>query len=199
MSQAMRHIDEGRLESDVQYRFGYVSEFVGLTEADVGTILGAKALLAPVVGGLVDAVYVKLFGYDCTKRHFVPKQSGYEGETPVDIDELTLDHPMVEFRKGHLRNYLVRLVSGPYDEKMISYLDRVGAIHTAAVGSAKLDVPLVQMNALLGWVADAVTATIQAMDIPQAKKDEAVRAFGKLLWIQNDLIVRHYQRDALPA
>lgn len=78
---------------------------------------------------------------------------------------------------------------------MITYLNRVGAIHTPAAGSPTLDVPLVQMNALMGFVADAVNATIlEAPELPLETKVAAVRAFSKLLWIQNDLINRHYAK-----
>ena len=48
----------------------------------------------------------------------------------------------------------------PYDGKMVSYLDMVGKMHTPKAGSKELDVPLVQMNALMGFVTDAVIATI---------------------------------------
>ena len=50
------------------------------------------------------------------------------------------------------------------------------------------------MNALMGFVADAINATILGFDIPADAKAAAIRAFRKLLWIQNDLITRHYQR-----
>jgi hypothetical protein len=53
-------------------------------------------------------------------------------------------------------------------------------------------VPLVQMNALMGFVADALLATILSLDLDATMKVAAVRAFSKLLWLQNDLITRHY-------
>jgi hypothetical protein len=53
-------------------------------------------------------------------------------------------------------------------------------------------VPLVQMNALMGFVHDAINATILGFDIPDEAKAKAIRSFSKLLWIQNDLITRHY-------
>ena len=43
---------------------------------------------------------------------------------------------------------------------MVEYLDLVGKIHTPAAGSQTLDVPLVQMNALLGFVSTAFLNTI---------------------------------------
>jgi len=189
----MKEINEEKLESDIQYRFGYVTEFIGITPEDIELIHVAKDLLAPVVPALVDAVYDKLNTYNCTWRHFIPRQHGYDGDIPEKLEDLKMDHPQIAFRKKHLTNYLVKLVSDPYDEKMVMYLDMVGKIHTKKAGNMDIYVPLVQMNALMGFVADAVNATIIGFDIDVDLKFKAIRAFGKLLWIQNDLITRHYE------
>lgn len=186
------HVDEGRLEQDLGYRFSYLSEFMGFDRDDIDAIHAAAAHLAPLVPGLVDAVYVKLFSYDATKRHFVPRQFGYEGAVPEDIASLTLDHEQIQFRKSHLAGYLKRLVTAAYDGKMVSYLDFVGKIHTPKAGSKDLNVPLVQMNALMGFVADALLATILTLPLDSVTRSKTVRAFNKLLWLQNDLITRHY-------
>lgn len=188
----MIHIDEPKLESDLEYRFGYLSDFVGFGEEDAELIHGAAGHLAPLVPALVDAVYDKLFAYDATKRHFMPRQSGYEGDVPSDLESLTQDHDQIKFRKSHLATYLRRLVTEPYNVKFVSYLDRVGKIHTPALGNRELDVPLVQMCALMGFVSDAVLAAIDGLDIEPSTKSRTLRAFNKLLWLQNDLIVRHY-------
>ena len=188
----MTHVDEARLETDLGYRFGYVAGFVGFGPDDVAAVHGAAALLAPLVPGLVDAVYEKLHQQDATWRHFLPRQHGYDGAVPLTLDQLTADHPQVAFRKQHLGRYLVALVTKPYDGKMVEYLDMVGQMHTPKAGSHELNVPLVQMNALLGFVADALTATILGLGLERGAEVKALRAFGKLLWIQNDLIARHY-------
>ena len=195
----MRQIDEARLETDLGYRFGYVAEFVGFGPDDVQAIHGAAPILAPRVPGLVDAVYDKLHTYDATWRHFLPRQSGYDGAVPIDLDELTIDHDQIQFRKQHLARYLTQLVTRPYDAKMVGYLDMVGKMHTPKAGSPALDVPLVQMNALLGFVADALTATILGLGLDRDTEVAAVRAFQKLLWLQNDLINRHYQVERVEA
>ena len=103
---------------------------------------------------------------------------------------------MIRYRKQHLARYLATLVSKPYDGKMVAYLDTVGKMHTPKAGSKEIDVPLVQMNALLGFVADALTVTILGLELEREKEVRTLRAFGKLLWLQNDLINRHYQREA---
>ena len=189
----MKHIDERRLESDLNYRFAYLIEFIGFGERDIHAIHQSAGALAPLVPGLVDAVYDKLFAYDATKRHFVPRQSGYEGAVPTDLASLTQDHEMIQFRKQHLGRYLAALVTKPYDGTMVGYLDMVGKIHTPKAGSKELNVPLVQMNALLGFVSDALVHTILNLNLPRQVEVSTLRAFNKLLWIQNDLITRHYQ------
>lgn len=192
----MRHIDEARLETDLGYRFAYLAEFMGFDPQDIAAIHAAAGPLAPRVPGLVEAVYEKLFGYDATKRHFVPRQSGYQGDTPASMDDLSQDHEMIRFRKEHLGRYLVNLVTKPYDAKFVGYLDMVGKMHTPLAGSRELDVPLVQMNALMGFVADALTATVLSLGLDREAEQRTLRAFGKLLWLQNDLINRHYQASA---
>jgi hypothetical protein len=159
----------------------------------VEVVHASAAKLAPLVPGLVDAVYAKLIQQDATWRHFMPRQDGYDGPIPATLDELTLDHPQIAYRKQHLARYLAALVTKPYDGKLVEYLDVVGKIHTAKAGNKQIVVPLVQMNALLGFVADALTATILGLGLDRSIETKTLRAFGKLLWIQNDLIGRHYQ------
>ena len=189
----MKQIDEPRLETDLAYRFQYLAEFMGFGEKDIFVIHEAASALAPIVPKLVDAVYDKLFTYDATKRHFISRQSGYMGELPTELESLTQDHEMIQFRKQHLGRYLAALVTRPYDASMVTYLDMVGKIHTPKAGSVELDVPLVQMNALMGFVSDTLVRTIMSLNLDRDREVATLRAFNKLLWIQNDLINRHYQ------
>ena len=195
----MKHINEARLESDLSYRFEYLSEFMGFSGEDVAAIHAAAAVLAPLVPALVDAVYERLHRYDATWRHFLPRQHGYEGPVPNTLADLTQDHPLIRYRKTHLACYLSALVTKPYDQKTVAYLDRVGKMHTPLAGAAEIAVPLVQMNALLGFVADALTNTILSLGLERVQEVKTLRAFGKLLWLQNDLISRHYHEAAVPC
>lgn len=193
----MKRIDEPRLERDLEYRFSYLTEFMGFGQDDIDAVHHAAGRLAPLVPTLVDAVYDKLFSYDATKRHFLPRQFGYEGSLPADLASLTQDHEMIRFRKKHLGRYLEALVTRTYDTKMVQYLDMVGKIHTPKAGSAELDIPLVQMDALMGFVADALLNTILSLQLDRETEVRTLRAFNRLLWIQNDLIVRHYEASAI--
>ncbi len=189
----MKKIDEARLESDLAARFAYLTEFMNFTADDIAAIHGAAAHLAPLVPTLVDAVYDKLHQYSSTWRHFVPRQEGYTGPLPNSPEELSMDHPQIQFRKQHLSRYLVQLVTAPYDAKTVAYLDMVGKIHTTKAGNSEIFVPLVQMNALMGFVSDAILSTILNLGLPRETEVKTLRAFNKLLWLQNDLISRHYQ------
>jgi len=181
------------------YRFKYLTDFMGFTAEDISAIHDSAGSLAPIVPQLVDAVYDKLFQYDATWRHFVPRQHGYEGSVANNVESLVMDDEVIQFRKQHIQfrkqhlgRYLTTLVTKPYDEKMVGYLDLVGAMHTPGKGSTVIDVPLVQMNALLGFVSDALLATILGLGLAAELQTRTLRAFNKLLWIQNDLINRHY-------
>jgi hypothetical protein len=186
----MKHIDEPRLETDLPYRVAYLAEFMGITQDDWNAIQESGAVLGPVVDALVDAVYEKLWKYDSTQRHFRRPGSGFK--EPVNGDIMSLDHPYIRFRKDRLRSYLVRLVSGVYDDKFVFYLDWAGKIHTAKAGAPQVEVPLVQMNALMGFVAAAVVGTLWDLVPDDAKRRRYIEAWNKLLWVQNDLINRHY-------
>lgn len=49
------------------------------------------------------------------------------------------------------------------------------------------------MNALLGYVVDIIISAVIGMDtIDTAMKSRVLRAFNKVIWIQNDLFARHY-------
>lgn len=188
----MTTIDEPRLESDLAYRFQYLAEFMHFIPADIQAIHDAAPLLAPKISALVDAVYEQLHEYDATWRHFLPLQPNNKESLERALENLDADHEIIKTRKEHLSRYLVALVTNPYEGKMLTYLDMVGKIHTSKAGNPKTTIPLVQMNALLGFVSDALLCKILSLNLERHQEIATIRAFNKLLWIQNDLINRHY-------
>ena len=189
----MQTIDEARLETDLQYRYEYLAEFIGFGPADAALIQGFAPHLGPRIGDLVEKTYTKLLNYDATARHFVPRQHGYDGDVPGNLADLTANHPQIRFRKDHLNRYFMQLIGRSYDAKMVQYLDMVGRMHTPLAGSKGIVVPLVQMNALMGLLSDAIMEAVAESPLDGTKTLQTQRAFNKLLWIQNDFITRHYQ------
>ena len=98
---------------------------------------------------------------------------------------------------------LCKRITAPYDGKLVQYLDNVGRMHTPKMGSGAINVPLVQMNALMGFVADAFNATILGFDLPAETRATATRAFSKLLWLHaasaNSAGTRYHARIRIVA
>lgn len=200
----MQHVDPAAL-LNLSRRVAFMKSFLSFTEADGHSIESSKPLLAPLIPAILDAVYSKLLSYDITAKAFVPRQPGHTGEVPKDVTELAFDHPQIARRKDFLKQYLVRLVSNNDwrdNSKFWEYLDRVGIMHTGETAFAhrknrpELRVEYIHMGMLLGFVEDAVAkAVLEAEELDVTKKTEVLRAFNKLLWIQNDLFAKHYVAD----
>ena len=190
----MQPIDEPRLETDAQYRYEYLAEFIGFTPQDAVAIQRFAPHLGPRVAEIVERIYETLLRYDATARHFVPRQHGCDGEPPSGIGELHKNHSQIRFRKDHLNRYFMQLIGRAYDAKMVLYLDMVGKIHTPEAGNNEIDVPLVQMNALMGLISDVLFQVVSESPLSEEAKLATWQAFQRLLWIQNDFITRHYCR-----
>ncbi|KAL2075747.1 hypothetical protein VTL71DRAFT_690 [Oculimacula yallundae] len=197
----MQHISPSSL-SDLPSRISYLSDFLSLTPLDNEALLAAKPLIAPLIPTILDAVYNKLLSFDITAKAFVPKNTDYEGELVKNVQELTLEHPQIAMRKDFLKNYLVKLVSTtdltPTSPFWV-YLNNVGIMHTGLPGfkhranRPELRVEYIHMGALLGYVVDIVVGAVMGMDvIDNEMKGRVIRAFNKVVWIQNDLMARHY-------
>lgn len=187
-SHSMRVIAPSSLTS-LPARISYLKAFQDFTEEDGALIHAAAPLIKPLVPAILDAVYVKLLSYTITAKAFVPRQPGYQGAVPDEVQELTLDHPQIAHRKDFLKTYLVRLV-GNEDwsdhSRYWEYLDRVGIMHTGEPGfehrkaRPELRVEYVHMGMLLGFVEDLViNAILSAEELDLKKRVDVVRAFNK--------------------
>lgn len=188
----MQTIDEKRLEMDPLYRYEYLADFIGFGAEDAARIQAFAPHLGPQIAELVEQTYETLLRFDATARHFVPRQHGFEGDVPENLAEVDHEHKQVQFRKDHLNRYFMHLIGRSYDAKMVLYLDMVGKIHTPAAGNKQINVPLVQMNALMGLLSDTLMRAVSESPLDREATLQTQRSFNKLLWIQNDLITRHY-------
>jgi hypothetical protein len=102
MPTKMEHIEASSLE-DLPSRIAYLSSFLNLNTSDGEALQAAKPLIAPSIPTILDTVYVKLLSFDITAKAFVPKNTGYEGETAKSVQELTLNHPQIALRKDFLK------------------------------------------------------------------------------------------------
>jgi hypothetical protein len=191
----MKSVDEPRLESDLAYRCRYLMEFVGFGPEDVRAIRAVSPMLLPLAPHFVDGIYMKLLHYDATRRHFTRPQRDYHGELPAHAAAVTPQHQVIQFRKHRLADYFRHLFAGDFEPRTAEYFDFVGRLHHPADGGPPRRIPLVQMHAMLAFLTDAILAQILRLPIDADAKLQAARAFNKLLWLQNDLIDRHYLRE----
>jgi len=187
------HIDSQRLRSDVEYRFAYLSKFIGFGDVDNKALHDAAPVLGPLVPVVVDAVYNKLLSFDVTKQVFLERNAGFEGKLESTLPELTTDSEQIKFRKDFLSKYLVKLVTAEYDANFIKYLDHVGKVHTPEGGAQKINVEYIHVGALFAYVGDILINAVYNAGLPRDKELTLIKALNKLLWIQNDLFVKWYQ------
>ncbi|CAO3635948.1 unnamed protein product [Mucor hiemalis] len=193
----MQHIDPAKVYADGAYRFDYVSKFIDFGAEDIKAIEAVADKIRPLVPVVVDAVYDKLFQFDITKKHFVPKNEGFQGEAPVSLEELTIDHPQIKFRKDFLGKYLNKILSGPYDDRFLRYLDWVAKIHTdTPEKKSKINVDYIHIGILLGYVESVLAGGLLSLNLDREVESKALLAFNKLLWIQNDYFAKYYCNPA---
>ena len=146
----------------------------------------------PRLPAIVDAIYAKMLEFDATRRHLTRHHSGYSGEVPESAEVVTQDHGLIAFRKRALLSYFTELLLSDLDETTADWMDTVGRMHTTKAGSASIHVPLIQMNAMMGFMADLFFREVASLDLDVDAKLRVTQALSKLLWLQNDLLSRHY-------
>ncbi|KAJ8654999.1 hypothetical protein O0I10_009395 [Lichtheimia ornata] len=188
-----QHIDRDKLYTDGAYRFQYVTNFMDFGPDDIKVIETVGPRLKPLIPAVVDAVYDKLYGYDITWKHFLPRNEGYQGKVVDDLDSLNPNSDQIKFRKDFLKRYLEKLFDGPYDERMLRYLDHVAKIHTdTPEKKSRINVEYIHMNALMGYVETTLVGGVLSLNLPREEEAKALSAFNKLLWIQNDYFAKYY-------
>lgn len=188
----MEKLDEQRLELDLVYRYEFLRNFIGFGDEDVAAIRKVLAELVVVMPEIVKEQYHKLLAYDATARHFVDYQPGHSAPLPESLADLSAEHGQVKYRMDHMQSYLMQLLGHAFDDKIAFLFDAVGKMHTPKTGNPRINVPLVQMNAFMGMLADLLTDRLLALNTDYDTKINCLRAFHKILWLQNDFITRHY-------
>ncbi|KAI5476297.1 hypothetical protein MNV49_007868 [Pseudohyphozyma bogoriensis] len=150
-------------------------------------------------------VYDHLFEFSYTKQTFlVSRDTGYEGDLADSLAKLTVDSEQMKYRKHFLSFWAARILTARYEDmKTFEYLDKVGIMHIGMSAfkhrekKAPLKVDLHVLSLTLGWVMDVVISIVMAFPrsvLGTSAKTDFMRAFNKIMWIQQDLFARHYTR-----
>lgn len=189
----VEHIEKSKLDTNVRYRFDYISKFINFTSEDINALNILAAAALPRIPVIVDGVYRKLFQCDVTKNYFVIQNEKFDGST-VTKDELSLDSAQMVYRKDMLSGYLKRLLlQREWTDEFLEYLSRVGRMHTNKMGASSIDVDYIHINATLTYIENLLTEVIFSHE----KFDDQMRknislALNKVFRIQSDLFLMHY-------
>ena len=191
---ATEHIDRNLLDTDLRYRFNYLSKFLNFTQDDISTLNTLATLVHPLIPTVVDTLYQKLLDFDITKHYFLIRSTGFDGKLTTDPNQLTLHCEQMMFRRDTLRKYLFRILRQRlWNDAFLQYLSHVGKMHTNMAGTHSIDIDYIHMNALLGYLEHIlIDAILSHQQIDPTTKKSALVALNKFFWIQNDFFTMHY-------
>lgn len=194
LSTMAEHVDGPRLNSDLRYRFEYLSKFLNFTSDDIAMLNTFAPIVSPLIPVIAETVYRKLFSFDITKQYFIIRSGGVEGLLPRHDCGITLDSVQMELRRDVLGVYLKRVFTqADWNDSFLQYLSQIGQMHTSQAGSASINVDYIHINALLGYLQNLLIDALQNDDsIDETTKRGILMAINKFFWIQNDLFVIHY-------
>lgn len=150
----------------------WVAEFIGLDEQDHALVVGTRPLLEQALPGILEGIQQRLLGSPRTRRHF-------ELDGPADPETVT----------RHLEHYVNAVVRCTPAE-LEGFLGGVATAHTAERGDPRVSVPLLESTALLGFINAAVLDAVWALRLPELRRQQAARAWTRLLWLQQAAFVR---------
>jgi len=188
------HINNNLVNTNLRYRFNYLSKFLNFTPDDIAMLNAFAPILSPRIPVIADTVYQKLFSFDITKHYFLIRNQGFDKFSCDDENNLTLESAQMTFRKDMLSMYLKRvLTQSDWNDTFLQYLSQVGQMHTNQAGSSSINIDYIHINALLGFLEHLLIDVLWNADtIDEKTKRGILMAVNKFFWIQNDFFTMHY-------
>ncbi|PYH35318.1 uncharacterized protein BO87DRAFT_424821 [Aspergillus neoniger CBS 115656] len=189
----IKQVTRKELYTDFSKRMDFLRLFLDLTDDDIIVFNKGAKFLKAALPVLTHRLYAKMLDFDITARALRVRST----ESDAQVDEyFTLDGPHVQRRKIFWKWYLTRLFSDPSRLEYWEYLDKVGKMHTGKILMHPLKIEYMHMNTCLGYVKELAYETISGHpEMSYPFKFTLIRAFNKIMTIQNDLISRCYIRE----
>ncbi|KAF2808827.1 uncharacterized protein BDZ99DRAFT_389174 [Mytilinidion resinicola] len=191
----MKHVERKDLYTSLPKRLHYLQSFIEWGQADIDALRGAQAFVKSLIPTVCEKVYNKILEHDITAQAFHNQST--KGANDLDVDDyIRKESPAIMNRRMFLRWYLTKLNQDPSKPEYWEYLNKVGAMHTGLFRRQPLTVDIIHISMMIGHVQNTLNAAvISAPEIPTDSKVKIVTAFGKLLWIQNDLFSKWFVKD----
>ncbi|KIV87416.1 hypothetical protein PV11_02964 [Exophiala sideris] len=189
----MGHVSRRDLYTSLSTRVAYLQQFLDFGPNDVNAINEGRKHITAVIPDIVDMVYKKVLKHDITAR-ILSNNDSRDEENPMDW--VREEDVRFKSRKMGMRWWITKLVSDPTKTEYWEYLDKVGLRYVGKGRSCLLYVDYIFLGACLGYIQDSMTQAIFSQPgLDLAHKIALVRAFGKVIWIQNDLMAKWHVED----
>lgn len=187
------HVERRDLYTNLEARIHYLHSFLDFSSRDIEALVSGAKYVRALIPAVVNIVYKKLLRYDITARAFTTRSTSFEGPMDECPDE---DSPQIQHRKVFLRAYLSKLCSDPSQMEFWEYLDKVGMMHVGLGRAHPLHVEYVHLGVCLAFIQDIMSEAILSHPrMAMQNKIALVKALGKVIWIQNDLMAKWQGRD----
>lgn len=191
----MEKIDIAQINTDVECRFKFLSNFLKFTKDDISVLNKIAPTLVPLVPTVVDAIYGTLFSFDATTSVFANNKVHFKGNATSTPGGLDLTPERITFLKDMLGTYLKKvLTQSEWDKNFLEYLSNLGRVHANKAEANNVNVSYTFMNATLGFAQNILINALLSNDfgLDEGTKKAAILAINKFLWIQNDFFTMHY-------
>lgn len=188
------HIDRARLDTELIYRFEYISKFLNFTKDDISVLNALAPMLFSYIPAVVETIYKKLNSLDITKKYFICDDDEFDTCTSNEDTKITITSSQSFLLKDTLSIYLKRiLIQTDWNETFLQYLSEIGDLNIDHKHSKEMNSNYIHINALFCFMEHSMVEMIlKAENLDTKKKRAGVRALNKVFWIQNSLFTMHH-------
>ncbi|KAG8955658.1 hypothetical protein FRC04_007649 [Tulasnella sp. 424] len=184
------------LRTNLLTRVSYLISFIGFTSADAEALQAVAPHIRPYLPTVAEAMYNKMWSYDVTRQSLTKPNNPH---VPKNAD-LAQARERMRYMTSFQGHWLLKIFIADWEDlSTFAYFDRVGVSHIGESAfrhrgeRGTYQVDYVHIAILLGHINDLlVQGILQLEQITLEEKSRAISALTKAMWIQNDLISRHY-------
>jgi len=166
------HIDKTRLNTDLRYRFEYLSKFLNFTKDDIISLNTLAAIIFPRIPFTIETVYKKLYTYDIIQQYFILRNDDFESFSSDEETNTSVISGQTDYRKDMLSMYLKRIfIQTEWNDRFLQFLSHIGEIYTESDHSIPTNVDYIHINALLGYLEHLLIEIIWNIEHFDLRKD----------------------------
>ncbi|KAG8917176.1 hypothetical protein FRC01_002621 [Tulasnella sp. 417] len=189
-------VSKEAIRTSLHARVSYLVSFIGFTSADAEALQAVAPHIRPHLPGVAEAMYNKMWSYDVTRQSLTKPNNPH---IPKNAD-LAQARERMRYMTSFQGHWLLKIFIADWEDlSTFAYFDRVGISHIGESAfrhrgeRGTYQVDYVHIGALLGHIHDLLNqAILQLEQLTLEEKTRAISALTKAIWIQNDLIARHY-------